>query len=146
MKRAIIAFCTGLVFGLGLVVSQMVDPRRVLGFLDVTGTWDPTLAFVMGGALAVTFAGYRWVLRRPAPVLGGRFLLPTRNDIDARLVSGAALFGAGWGLSGYCPGPGFAALTLGGAPTMVFVVCMLAGMWLAKTVRQSTATAHPVRA
>jgi len=146
MRKVTIGFGSGLVFGLGLVISGMVDPQRVLGFLDVAGTWDPTLAFVMGGALAVTFAGYRWVLKRPAPVAAKRFQLPTKTDIDARLVAGAAIFGGGWGLGGYCPGPALTALTVGSMPTFVFVVCMFAGMLLARRAPQGFLSGRPAQA
>lgn len=133
MKKATIGLACGLLFGIGLVISGMVDPHRVLGFLDVTGTWDPTLAFVMGGALITTFAGYRWVLRQPSPFVASSFHLPSRAAIDARLVAGAALFGAGWGLGGYCPGPALTALTVGGLPAVVFVIGMLVGMAAARS-------------
>ena len=118
----------GLIFGLGLAVSGMIDPARVRGFLDLFGTWDPSLAFVMGGALAVAVPGFRLVLRGSRPVLAPAFDLPTRRDLDARLIGGAALFGIGWGLAGYCPGPAIAALTLGAPATYVFLAAMLAGM------------------
>ena len=124
-------FAIGLVFGLGLVIAGMSDPAKVLNFLDLgaipTGGWDPSLAFVMGGAIAVTFAGFRLVLRRKQPIFGGTFHLPTATDIDARIIAGPALFGVGWGLAGFCPGPALTAL--------IFVVAMLVGMggarWLA---------------
>lgn len=146
MKRATIGLASGLVFGLGLVISGMVDPQRVLGFLDVAGTWDPTLAFVMGGALVTTFAGYRWVLRRPAPLAASRFHVPTRSEIDARLIAGAVLFGAGWGLGGYCPGPALTALTVGGVPAVIFVVGMLVGMAAARAAPAGFLTGRAVRA
>jgi len=146
MHKAAVGLGSGLIFGLGLVISGMVDPQRVLGFLDVAGTWDPTLAFVMGGALIVTFVGYRWVLKRPAPLGAPRFQLPTKTDIDARLVAGAAIFGAGWGLGGYCPGPALSALTVGGLPTLVFVVSMFAGMLLARRAPQGFLGGRPARA
>lgn len=146
MRRVFIGFGSGLILGLGLVISGMVDPQRVLGFLDVAGIWDPTLAFVMGGALVVTFVGYRWVLKRPAPVAAARFQLPTRTDIDAKLVAGAAIFGAGWGLGGYCPGPALSALTVGGVPTVVFVVSMFAGMLLARRAPQGFLGGRPAPA
>jgi uncharacterized membrane protein YedE/YeeE len=134
MGAILAALLSGLLFGAGLVVSQMVDPAKVQGFLDFggipAGAWDPSLAFVMAGALAITAPGYWLVLRRTAPVAAPKFLVPTRKDIDARLVSGAALFGIGWGLAGYCPGPAVAALAFGRAETAVFVVAMLLGMGL----------------
>jgi uncharacterized membrane protein YedE/YeeE len=131
MAAILPALVSGALFGAGLAVSQMVDPGKVLGFLDVagiaTGAWDPSLAFVMIGALAVTAPGYWLTLRRQAPLAAPQFQLPTRKDIDARLVGGAAVFGIGWGLAGYCPGPALAALTFGRLETAVFVAAMLAG-------------------
>lgn len=121
----------GLLFGLGLIVSGMSNPAKVLNFLDLAGTFDPSLAFVMGGAVAVAFIGYRLVLAREKPLLAPRFQLPTRTDIDARLVVGPALFGIGWGLGGFCPGPAFTALGLAAPGTLAFVPAMLAGMWAA---------------
>jgi uncharacterized membrane protein YedE/YeeE len=114
-------------FGVGLGYAQMIDPQRVLGFLDLTGRWDPTLAFVMGGAVMVTLISFRWVLRRPQPVLDSKFYLPTSQHIDRPLVIGAAVFGVGWGIGGYCPGPAIAALGLGSPNPAVFVLAMVAG-------------------
>lgn len=124
----------GLIFGLGLVVSGMADPAKVLNFLDIAGTWDPSLAFVMGGAIAVTLPGYALLRRRAAPVFAPRFAWPVRSDIDPRLISGAATFGLGWGLSGFCPGPALTAITLAAPGTLVFVPMMLVGMALARWV------------
>jgi len=143
MKRNAAAFLAGLTFGLGLTVSQMIDPAKVLAFLDLFGDWDPTLAVVMIGALAVTAFGYRLVLRRPAPVFEAEFLVPNRTDIDVRLVTGAALFGVGWGIAGYCPGPALAGLGLGGAKTLVFCVAMATGMWLFQRVDRYLARTAP---
>jgi uncharacterized membrane protein YedE/YeeE len=123
----LVALASGLTFGLGLGFSQMIDPRRIIGFLDVAGAWDPTLIFVMGGAVLVTLIGFRLILRQPHPLLGNKFFVPTRSDIDRPLVLGAALFGIGWGLGGYCPGPAIAALGLGSANPVLFVVAMIAG-------------------
>ncbi len=128
MARILSGLAAGLLFGAGLAISGMIDPEKVLGFLDVAGAWDPSLAFVMAGGLAVTFVGYRVVLRRPAPLLEPRFQIPTRRDIDGRLVGGAALFGLGWGLVGLCPGPALSAIGLGGPSVWLFVAAMLAGM------------------
>jgi uncharacterized membrane protein YedE/YeeE len=122
----------GLLFGAGLVVSGMANPAKVLNFLDLFGTWDPTLAFVMGGAVVVAFLGYRLVLRRDRPILGDKFHLPTRKDIDGKLVTGAGLFGIGWGLGGFCPGPAIAAIGLGATGTLAFVPAMLLGMVAAR--------------
>ncbi len=122
----------GLLFGLGLVISGMADPAKVLNFLDLVGIWDPSLAFVMGGAVIVAFIGYRLVLTRERPVSGSTFHLPTRNDIDARVIAGPAIFGIGWGLGGFCPGPALTALGLGATGTIAFVPAMIAGMWAAR--------------
>jgi len=124
------ALASGLLFGLGLGFSQMIDRQRVLGFLDVAGAWDPTLLFVLGGAVTVTVLAFRWVLRQPHPLFAERFTLPTRNDIDGPLLAGAALFGLGWGLAGYCPGPGVAALVLGQGNPVLFLLGLLGGMAL----------------
>ena len=136
--RPAIGLFTGLLFGLGLVISGMSDPAKVLNFLDVFGTWDPSLAFVLGGAVLVSFFGYRFTLARKAPFLGDRFELPTRNKLDPRLLTGAALFGVGWGLGGFCPGPALTAIPLGAKGTLAFVPAMLLGMWLARRVPAST--------
>lgn len=121
----------GLLFGIGLVVSGMADPAKILNFLDVAGTWDPSLLFVMGGAAVTTFIGYRFVLRRPRPVLSDKFQLPVRRGIDGRLLAGAALFGIGWGLGGFCPGPALTSLGLGEAGTLLFIPAMGAGVLVA---------------
>jgi uncharacterized protein len=122
----------GIIFGMGLVISGMANPAKVQNFLDLFGTFDPSLAFVMAGAIAVTFAGYRLAFRRSAPIAADRFRLPTRTDIDARLVVGAALFGVGWGLGGYCPGPALTGLPLLAEGTFAFVAAMAAGLVIAK--------------
>jgi uncharacterized membrane protein YedE/YeeE len=124
------AFAAGLIFGLGLVISQMINPAKVQAFLDIFGKWDASLAFVMAGAVAVSALGYRFAKRRGASILAGGLDLPTRHDLDARLISGAAIFGVGWGLVGFCPGPALAALGLGIWQTYVFVAAMLLGMLL----------------
>ena len=122
----------GLLFGVGLVVSGMTDPAKVLNFLDLAGTWDPSLAFVMGGAVLVAFFGYRLVFSRGRPVVGGRFHLPEWTEIDRRVVVGPAIFGFGWGLAGFCPGPAITALGLGATGTLAFVPAMFAGIWAAR--------------
>ena len=126
--RTLVALFAGALFGLGLAVSGMMNPAKVIGFLDVAGEWDPTLAFVMGGALLVSIPAFRLILGRQRPILAGGFELPTRSALDARLLGGAALFGVGWGLSGFCPGPAVAALVTGLAPVFAFVAAMMAGM------------------
>ena len=130
--RNAVNLLAGLIFGLGLLISGMANPTKVQNFLDLSGTFDPSLIFVMAGAVVVTFAGYRLVLRRPRPVLAERFYLPTAKDFDARLVGGAALFGIGWGLSGFCPGPAITSLPLLATGTLVFVPAMLAGVAVAR--------------
>jgi uncharacterized protein len=136
LAQNLVALGAGLMFGLGLGFSQMIDPQRVIGFLDLAGAWDPTLAFVMGGAVAVTLVAFRFVLKQPAPLLGGRFVLPTRSDIDRPLVIGAALFGVGWGVGGYCPGPAIAAVGLGSANPLLFIAAMVTGSWAAKALNR----------
>lgn len=127
----IASFIAGSVFGLGLTISEMINPVRVIGFLDVAGQWDPTLAFVMAGALAVSLPGFRLVLRRPRPVMAQEFHLPTKSKIDSRLLTGAAIFGVGWGLGGFCPGPALAGLAAGDPAIYLFVMAMVAGQWTA---------------
>jgi len=122
------ALFIGLLFGLGLVVSGMVNPEKVLGFLDIFGAWDASLAFVMGGAVMVTFFGFRWIERAGKPWFDIKFRIPSRTDIDTPLVSGAALFGAGWGLVGLCPGPALAAFFVAPGVLIVFMAGMLGGM------------------
>lgn len=137
MAPMLAALAAGLVFGLGLIVSQMVDPRKVLGFLDLFGAWDPSLAFVMAGAAAVSALGWVLARGRGVPVLAPRFEVPSRRDIDARLVGGAALFGVGWGLAGLCPGPALTALGFGPPAVVLFVAAMIAGMALFRLVPSS---------
>ncbi|MEZ0170095.1 DUF6691 family protein [Microvirga sp. TS319] len=128
MRTMISAFASGLLFGLGLIVSQMVNPAKVLGFLDIMGDWDPSLAFVMGGAVMMSALGYWFARRRGIPVLAARHEIPARRDLDPRLIAGAALFGIGWGLVGLCPGPALVALTFGPHDVVVFAAAMIAGM------------------
>lgn len=132
----LIALLIGMVFGAGIGVSGMANPAKVLNFFDVAGIWDPSLAFVMGGALIVAFIGYRFVLRRRAPVFDVRFHLPTRRDIDAPLVGGSALFGIGWGIAGFCPDGAIPALGLGEPDALMFVLSMLGGIVLASALRK----------
>jgi hypothetical protein len=128
MPLIVASFACGLIFGAGLLISGMTEPEKVLGFLDIFGAWDATLAFVMAGAVAVTAAGFAWARRRGAPVLAATTLWPSRNDIDAPLVQGAVLFGIGWGLIGICPGPALVNLADLSSPIVVFVVAMTIGM------------------
>ncbi|APX92432.1 hypothetical protein BWR19_05470 [Halomonas sp. 1513] len=132
--KALAGYVAGLLFGLGLAISGMTDPARVLGFLDLFGAWDPTLMFVLGGAVATTFIGYRLVWARGRPLLESAFQLPTRRDLDARLLGGAALFGIGWGLSGYCPGPAVASIAGLSWPLAAMLAAMVAGWYLARRI------------
>ncbi len=144
----VFALMAGIIFGAGLAISDMVNPARVLNFLDVTGTWDPTLIFVMAGALAVVIPGYRLTLSRSAPVVGKKFNIPTLRQIDLPLVGGSALFGVGWGLAGICPGPALAALTVLEPKVLLFVGAMLVGMLAANAWRNwlsATAKLQPLK-
>lgn len=127
LRQHLIALFSGLLFGLGLGLSQMIDRERVLGFLDVAGSWDPTLLFVLGGAVTVTVIAFRFVLRLPHPIFATQFRLPTRKDIDLSLVLGAAIFGIGWGIAGYCPGPAIVALVLNSWSPVIFLAAFVAG-------------------
>lgn len=129
--KAWLALLTGLVFGAGLALSGMTNTVKVLGFLDVFGTWDPDLAFVMGGALLVSLSATPWITRWVRPLLADAFSLPATQSIDRRLITGGALFGVGWGLWGYCPGPAVASLAYGYQSTLIFCAAMVLGMWLA---------------
>ncbi|SFK99917.1 YeeE/YedE family protein [Methylorubrum salsuginis] len=128
MAKIVSAFAVGLLFGLGLLVSGMADPAKVLAFLNVTGRWDPSLSFVMAGAVAVSATGYFVARRRGRPLLASRLEIPTRRDLDPRLIAGAAVFGLGWGLAGLCPGPALTLLTVAPAQAVTFVAAMVAGI------------------
>lgn len=141
--KQVSALAAGLVFGLGLTISQMVNPAKVLAFLDLFGAWDPSLAFVMGAALLVTAIGYRLVWRRTEPVFDTEFQVPASREIDARLASGAILFGVGWGLVGLCPGPAIAALTIGAMPALGFLAAMSVGMILFELLDRTRRSAEP---
>jgi uncharacterized membrane protein YedE/YeeE len=130
VRSRLVAFAAGTLFGVGLALSRMTNPAKVQNFLDFLGTWDPSLALVMGGALAVAAVGFPLATRRPRPLFAEAFVLPTRRDLDAELLVGAALFGAGWGLAGFCPGPAIAALLQNLREVYLFVAAMLAGMAL----------------
>ena len=133
--RLLSAFIVGLIFGVGIAISGMINPAKVLNFFDIAGTWDPSLIFVMGGALVTTFIGYRLVLRRDAPLVESTFQLPTSRDIDMRLIGGSAVFGIGWGIAGFCPGAAVPALGSGKWEVAVFVAALLAGLWTARMIR-----------
>jgi hypothetical protein len=134
VRSYLAAIGSGLVFGAGLALSDMTNPAKVQNFLDFLGTWDPSLALVMGGALAVSALGYRIARRRGSPLLATRFSIPTRRELDPELLSGAALFGVGWGIGGFCPGPALAGLLQGAAGVYVFVAAMLGGIALHRWV------------
>ena len=139
MQHRISEFLVGLLFGLGLIHSGMTDPGKVIGFLDLAGLWDPSLALVMGGAIAVGFFAFAIAKKRTVNFLGGALHLPKSNQIDKPLVIGAVLFGAGWGLAGFCPGPGLVSLASGNAKGAFFVAFMLVGMQLFEVFNRITA-------
>lgn len=130
--RHILTFLIGVLFGTGIALSGMANPAKVLNFFDVAGQWDPSLAFVMGGALITTFLGYRVVLRRRGPVFEPAFALPTHHKIDARLLIGAGVFGVGWGIAGFCPGGALPALGTAKTEVVLFVIALVAGMFMAR--------------
>jgi uncharacterized membrane protein YedE/YeeE len=142
MQHRISVFLVGLLFGLGLILSGMTDPGKVIGFLDISGLWDPSLALVMGGAIAVGFFAFAIAKKRTVNFLGGALHLPKSNQIDKPLVIGAMLFGAGWGLAGFCPGPGLVSLASGNAKGAFFVAFMLVGMQLFEIFNRNTAKKH----
>jgi uncharacterized membrane protein YedE/YeeE len=141
--RLLTALAIGLVFGLGIAISGMMNPAKVLNFFDLAGTWDPSLAFVMGGALLVAIPGYRLVFRRPAPVLEDRFQLPDTRVIDRRLVLGSATFGIGWGIAGFCPGGALPALGTGRPEVFLFVAALIGGLLLARVPQGKFLTRKP---
>ncbi len=131
LREGLVALGVGFVFSFGLALAGMTQPRKVIGFLDFGGgSWDPTLAFVLVPAVLVYAAGFRWITSRPTPHLAEEFQLPSRRDIDARLLTGATLFGLGWGIGGLCPGPAFTSLGTLVPEVLVFSIAMIAGMWL----------------
>jgi uncharacterized membrane protein YedE/YeeE len=138
------ALMAGLIFGIGLIVSGMTNPAKVIGFLDLAGNWDPSLAFVMGGAILVGIVAFSFARKRQRSLLGAAMRLPTATHIDRRLVMGSLAFGAGWGLAGYCPGPALASLAFGGVKPLIFTLAMLAGMALFEVLdRLSAARTRP---
>jgi uncharacterized membrane protein YedE/YeeE len=143
--QILMALIAGLVFGLGLIVSGMTNPAKVIGFLDLAGEWDPSLAFVMGGAVLVGLVAFRFAAKRSKALLGDAMRLPTATQIDRRLVLGGLAFGVGWGLAGYCPGPAVASLWTGVTEPIIFVVAMLVGMAVFE-VRERLAAARIQRA
>lgn len=141
--RILSALVIGLIFGLGIALSGMINPAKVLNFFDLAGTWDPSLAFVMGGALAVAIPGYWVVLRRPAPVMDLRFQLPDTRKIDRRLVLGSATFGVGWGIAGFCPGGALPALGTGRLDVVVFIASLILGLLIARFLQQRGLSRKP---
>ena len=136
MRVLLMSLLSGILFGLGLAISEMVNPLRVIGFLDVTGEWDPTLGFVMGSALMLTMPIFHYVLKRKKPVFVENFSLPDKKYIDKKLLIGSSLFGLGWGLAGLCPGPAIAALVTLTPDVIIFVSAMLCGFWLEKYIER----------
>ena len=141
----IFSLLAGIIFGAGLTVSDMVNPARVLNFVDLAGHWDPTLIFVIAGGLAVTALGYRLVFRREAPIASEKFQLPAQRQIDSRLIGGSALFGVGWGLAGICPGPALTDLVTLQPKVLVFVAAMLIGMIVTVVWRDKIRPKNAVR-
>ncbi len=135
MREIAAGLLTGLLFGLGLCLSNMTNPAVVQGFLDIAGAWNPALIFVMAGGVAVTFLGYRLLVPKSRPLWASRFSLPTATLIDAPLIAGAAIFGVGWGLAGYCPGPAVVSLASGRTGVLIFAGAMLTGMILVRWIR-----------
>ncbi len=133
---------SGLLFGAGVTISGMVNPMKILNFLDIFGPWDATLLFVMGAGLVVTSLGYQIIFRKSAPLFATSFKLPTSEDIDAKLLGGAALFGLGWGLSGFCPGPAIASLVFGRTESITFVTALAAGMIVTKQIQNRMQTSE----
>lgn len=127
--RGIVSLLSGLIFGVGLIVADMTNPAKVQNFLDIAGTWDPSLAFVMGGAIVVVMPMFRYLKTLEKPLFGEDFGWPSRTDLDVKLITGSAIFGFGWGLGGFCPGPSLTAVSSGNSGTALFVVSMLAGVW-----------------
>ena len=133
---AVSSFIVGLIFGIGLIFAGMTEPSKVIGFLDISGLWDPSLAFVMAGAILVGLVGFRFANHRTMNFLGGAIRLPTKTDIDKRLVVGSLLFGAGWGMAGFCPGPALVSLATGSSKAIIFVLSMIAGMALFESMER----------
>lgn len=141
--RHLATYLVGLIFGVGISMSGMANPAKVLNFFDIAGTWDPSLGFVMAGAVIVAFVGYRLVLRRDRPVYGPVFDIPTNRQIDPKLIGGSAVFGIGWGIAGFCPGGALPALGMLDARVLFFVLALVAGIFAARGAMRSTARRTP---
>lgn len=137
--RILAAYIVGLLFGLGIAISGMINPAKVINFFDIAGTWDPSLIFVMGGALVTTFIGYRLVFGRARPLIGESFAVPASHQIDTRLIGGSALFGIGWGIAGFCPGGALPALGTGRWEVFAFTAALIAGILIARRTQNMTA-------
>lgn len=144
--RLISSYIIGLIFGIGISISGMGNPAKVVNFFDVAGTWDPSLAFVMAGAVVVTFIGYKLVLARPKPVQEDRFYVPTNSKIDTRLIGGSLIFGVGWGISGFCPGAALPVVGTFRVEVLVFVAALLAGVVIARILMRRTELQTAARA
>ncbi len=132
--RNVLCLISGLLFGLGLAISNMINPAKIVGFLDVTGDWDPSLAFVMGGAVCVTALTFRSILKRSAPIFGNSFHLPSKVDLDTKLIVGSGIFGIGWAVSGLCPGPAIASISFLDEKLLIFVIALLTGSLIGKII------------
>ena len=136
MERGLVGLASGVLFGLGLALSGMAQPAKVIGFLDVAGAWDPSLGLVMGGAIGVYAPLYQWIRRRSVPRYADQFVITTKRSVDASLLGGSAIFGVGWGLAGYCPGPGIVSAGSGAPQGAVFLTAMLGGMFLFQVINR----------
>ncbi|MDX1801914.1 MAG: YeeE/YedE family protein [Marinobacter sp.] len=145
MLYSLSSFVAGLVFGLGLILSGMANPEKVLGFLDLAGNWDPSLALVMAGAIAVGLVAFRFAGKRTQSILGLDMKLPTNRQLDKRLIIGSLIFGAGWGIAGFCPGPGLVAMGAGEVKALVFVIAMIAGMLVFELIERSRTLKKPAK-
>ncbi|MGL1919733.1 MAG: YeeE/YedE family protein [Hyphomicrobiales bacterium] len=135
--KLVLSYIIGLIFGIGIVISGMANPAKVINFFDFAGNWDASLAFVMAGGLIITFIGYRFILAKPAPLLEAKFDLPSKTSIDFNLIGGSALFGIGWGIAGFCPGGAIPALGTGMSQVFIFTAAMVAGIYATKFVQKT---------
>jgi len=137
--KNVLALISGLMFGFGLILSGMANPAKVIGFLDIAGSWDPSLAFVMGGAIAIGFFAFKYAETRDTTLLGEELNLPRNNTVDKRLIGGSLVFGAGWGLGGFCPGPGLVSLGMGYSGGIIFALSMVVGMLAFELIQKNSA-------